>query len=51
MEMPFTLKDTEVSASCSIGIALFPDDGGDYETLMRQADVEAAVIALLAATI
>ncbi|HCX81697.1 MAG: hypothetical protein A3E00_00200 [Curvibacter sp. RIFCSPHIGHO2_12_FULL_63_18] len=39
MEMPFTLKDTEVSTSCSIGIALFPDDGGDYETLMRQADV------------
>ena len=39
MEEPFTLKDTEVSTSCSIGIALFPDDGGDYETLMRQADV------------
>ncbi len=39
MEMPFTLKDTEVSTSCSIGIALFPDDGEDYETLMRHADV------------
>ena len=39
MEAVFTLKDTEVSTSCSIGIALFPDDSDDYETLMRQADV------------
>lgn len=33
------LGDTELSASCSIGIALFPDDGADYESLLREADI------------
>ena len=33
------LGDTELSASCSIGIAVFPDDGADYESLLREADI------------
>jgi len=34
-----TVKDTEVSISCSIGVALYPHDGHDYETLLRHADI------------
>jgi diguanylate cyclase (GGDEF)-like protein len=33
------LGDAELSAMCSIGIALFPDDGADYESLLREADI------------
>lgn len=33
------LGDTELSATCSIGIALFPDDGANYESLLREADI------------
>lgn len=36
---PILLGDTQVSTSCSIGIAMFPDDGRDYESLLRQADI------------
>lgn len=36
---PIVLKDTQLSTSCSIGIAMFPDDSGDYESLLRQADI------------
>lgn len=35
----FTVKDTDVSISCSIGVAMFPHDGHDYETLLRNADI------------
>lgn len=35
----FMARDTEISASCSIGIALYPDDGSDYESLLRCADI------------
>ncbi len=34
----FTVGGTEVSSSCSIGIALYPDNGTDFETLLRHAD-------------
>ncbi|MDP4984104.1 EAL domain-containing protein [Pseudoalteromonas tunicata] len=34
----FTLNNIEVSVSSSIGIALFPDNGLDSESLMRSAD-------------
>jgi diguanylate cyclase (GGDEF)-like protein/PAS domain S-box-containing protein len=30
---------TEVHVSCSVGIAVFPDDGADIDELMRHADV------------
>jgi diguanylate cyclase (GGDEF)-like protein/PAS domain S-box-containing protein len=38
MQEPFVVEATEVTTSASIGIACFPDDGGDFETLLRRAD-------------
>lgn len=39
LEEPLTVKGHELQAGCSIGIALFPQDGQDYEALLRAADV------------
>jgi diguanylate cyclase (GGDEF)-like protein len=36
---PFTLGDTAVHSTVSIGIALFPGDGHDLPTLLRKADI------------
>lgn len=36
---PFPLSDLEAVVSASIGITIFPDDGDDPETLMKNADV------------
>jgi diguanylate cyclase (GGDEF)-like protein len=35
---PFTIGATEVSISCSIGMASAPDEGSDYTSLLRHAD-------------
>jgi diguanylate cyclase (GGDEF)-like protein/PAS domain S-box-containing protein len=35
---PFELGGHAVNASFSIGISVFPTDGGDFDTLLRQAD-------------
>ena len=35
---PFDLKDHKVSITASIGVALFPEDGKDVETLTRNSD-------------
>lgn len=35
---PLVLENNEVYMSTSIGISLYPDDGGDLETLVKQAD-------------
>lgn len=35
---PFVLEGRHLSLSCSIGVAVYPDDGGDFETLMKRAD-------------
>jgi diguanylate cyclase (GGDEF)-like protein/PAS domain S-box-containing protein len=35
---PFPLKDKSLGISCSIGISLYPEDGADAETLIRNAD-------------
>lgn len=35
---PFQLADRQVVIGASVGIARFPADGGDYDTLMRHAD-------------
>lgn len=36
---PFTLKGMQIVTSISIGIALFPEDGDDFETLLKHADM------------
>ncbi|HZW45215.1 MAG TPA: diguanylate cyclase, partial [Dermatophilaceae bacterium] len=36
---PFALEDVAVHSSVSIGVALFPNDGPDLNTLLRKADV------------
>lgn len=39
LTQPFSAKDTEIATSCSIGIAMYPDDGADYEALLRLSDI------------
>jgi diguanylate cyclase (GGDEF)-like protein/PAS domain S-box-containing protein len=34
----FNLKGNSLSVTCSIGISIFPDHGGDAETLIKHAD-------------
>ncbi len=36
---PFLLEEHKVSIAGSIGIALFPEDGSDVETLLKNADI------------
>ncbi len=39
LSMPFRVEDMEVSATCSVGIAVFPEDGHDFDTLLKHADM------------
>jgi diguanylate cyclase (GGDEF)-like protein/PAS domain S-box-containing protein len=38
LSSPFNLEGREFFITTSIGIALYPDDGPDYETLLKSAD-------------
>lgn len=38
-ESPFHVMDEEVYSSVSIGVSIFPDDGGDITTLEKNADM------------
>lgn len=38
MQTPLLIEEQELVMSFSIGISLFPDDGGDPETLIKNAD-------------
>ncbi len=38
LELPFDIEGHAISISCSIGIAVYPDDGADEITLIRHAD-------------
>ncbi|QDZ26870.1 EAL domain-containing protein [Noviherbaspirillum sp. UKPF54] len=39
MNAPFSLRGHELQVSVSVGIALYPFDGGDLDTLMKKADI------------
>ena len=39
VSQPVMVDSREVDVSCSIGVSLYPDDGGDAETLLKNADV------------
>jgi len=39
MVEPYVLNETQISSSCSIGIAVFPDDAEDFDALLRLADI------------
>lgn len=38
LSAPYSIDGTELHTSASIGVAVYPDDGADVETLMRNAD-------------
>ena len=38
LSLPVVIDERELLVSCSIGIAIYPDDGRDAETLIRNAD-------------
>src|SRR6266404_1385846 len=38
VSLPETIEGRELAVTCSIGIAVYPDDGRDAETLIRNAD-------------
>jgi predicted signal transduction protein with EAL and GGDEF domain len=38
LSQPVVIEERELLVTCSIGIAVFPDDGRDAETLIRNAD-------------
>ncbi|MES0489674.1 MAG: EAL domain-containing protein [Leptospirales bacterium] len=39
LALPYEINGHELSVSVSIGIALFPDDGTDLDTLLKKADI------------
>ena len=36
---PFQVNGMGVASSCSIGVAMFPDDGQDFDALLQKADI------------
>jgi len=38
LAQPIVIEDDEIHVTTSIGIAMYPNDGGDVETLLRNAD-------------
>ncbi|MBB6342699.1 diguanylate cyclase (GGDEF)-like protein [Pseudomonas fluvialis] len=39
LALPLDIEGIEVSATCSLGIALYPVDGEDFDTLLKKADI------------
>lgn len=38
LTQPFDIEHHELSTSLSIGVAVYPDDGSDFDTLLKKAD-------------
>ena len=38
LESPFHFEEQQINLTVSIGVALYPEDGTDFETLLRKAD-------------
>ena len=38
LKLPFYLENQEIHTSTSVGIAVYPDDGEDVDTLLKKAD-------------
>jgi diguanylate cyclase (GGDEF)-like protein len=38
MQQPLSIDDHDLSVSVSVGIALYPEDGTDFDTLLQKAD-------------
>jgi diguanylate cyclase (GGDEF)-like protein/PAS domain S-box-containing protein len=38
ISQPWTIPQGDFNVTCSIGVALYPDDGGNAETLLKHAD-------------
>ena len=36
---PFDVMGMEIFAGCSLGITMFPDDGADFDSLLKKADI------------
>ena len=39
LQKPFLLSDNEISSNASIGIAIYPDDCEDMESLLKKSDM------------
>ena len=39
LKTPFRIVERDISISASIGIALYPDDGEDFDTLSKKSDI------------
>jgi len=39
MLVPFRVEDKELTTTVSVGVAIYPDDGADFETLRKKADM------------
>ncbi|MDH5710824.1 MAG: bifunctional diguanylate cyclase/phosphodiesterase, partial [Gammaproteobacteria bacterium] len=39
LKIPFSIEDTRIESSASIGITFYPQDGSDTETLLQRADI------------
>ncbi len=37
--LPFSIDSKELIVTCSIGVAVYPDDAKDYQSLLRAADI------------
>ncbi len=39
LAQPYAIKGMTVASSCSIGMAVYPGDGGDFDALLQKADI------------